>query len=83
MSLNIISHFKFNFQHNWEGLQECLRRKRIFTLASFDFCISTLTVKLGIRIFEICNYYSDEVFIGFIQSPWFSCEVGWHILFAP
>lgn len=83
MSLNIFCHFKFNFQHDWEGLQECLRRKRIFTLASFDFCISTLTMKHEMRIFEICNCDSDEAFIGFIQSPRFSYEVGWHILFAP
>lgn len=35
------------------------------------------------EIFEICNCYLDEVFLGLIQSPRFSCEVGWHILFAP
>ena len=39
-------HSRFNSEHNWEGLCDRSKRKRICTLTSSNFCISTPTLKL-------------------------------------
>ena len=41
-----------------EGLLHHFKRKRIFVLTSYNFCISTSIVKLDMRIFVICNSYT-------------------------
>ena len=38
-------------EHNWEGICDQVKRKRIFTLTSCDFCTSTSIPILGMTIF--------------------------------
>ena len=48
-------HSSFNSEQKWEDLCACLRKKRVFSLTSCNFCISTSILKLGKTIFFICN----------------------------
>ena len=43
-------HSRCNIQHNWEGTCDYLKRKRILTLTSYNFCISSPIVKLEMTI---------------------------------
>ena len=38
---NVDINFRFYCQHNWEGRCDRLKRKRVFTLTSYEICIST------------------------------------------
>jgi hypothetical protein len=43
-------------EHIWKGLCDHLKRTRIFTFTSYNFCISTLLIlKLEMTIFVVCN----------------------------
>ena len=46
-------------EHIWKGLCDHLKRTRIFTLTSYDFCISTLMIlKLEMTIFVVVQLLS-------------------------
>ena len=51
---NVLNCFQSNNVHNWEGLHDHLKRKRIFTLASYNNCISTLILKVKPDMIHNC-----------------------------
>lgn len=46
-----------------------LKSKRILTLTSYNFCISTWTLKYKMMICVICDCYLDETILHPIQQP--------------
>ena len=46
-----------------------LKRKKIFTLTSYNFCISTLLLKFEMIICMICKCSLNEINSDFIKEP--------------
>lgn len=69
MSPRHINHSRFNNLDNWERPFDHLKRKGVFTLTSYDFCISTAILKLEMTIFGIYNMLLNETIHNMIQSP--------------
>ena len=67
MCSNYTNHSRFSCEHNWEGLSDHLKRKWIFALTSYDFCISISILEHVPWQSAICNCLSDEAIPDLIQ----------------